>query len=144
MTPPRINVRENWYRDVWLLLITGVTVLLAIIAVNAANNAQQAVKDVQAQRVESILTSCNQQNARHDHTIRQLDLVLAKAERVATPARRLQLRQSRAATVLLINQLAPKLDCQQVVLMATRTPPETSVPPIHGKFPPLLTKPRRH
>lgn len=130
-------VRENWYRDVWLLAITIVALAGTIVAVNGANEARDATREIQAQRIETIWSSCRQQNARHDGTIRELNVLLRASMRTADPARRQQLSASRASTVLLINQLAPKQDCAMIVKRATQTP--VSLPPIQSLYPPVLT-----
>jgi hypothetical protein len=70
---------------------------------------------IQASRAENVRANCTEQNERHDNTIRTLDSVLRDAKRRASPARREQLAQSRESTVLLINALAPKRDCEQRV-----------------------------
>lgn len=65
---------------------------------------------IQDERRLSVGRACHDQNARHDNTIDRLDDLLktsgVNAERRA---------QSRANTVLLINALAPKRNCEIVI-----------------------------
>lgn len=147
---------ERAYRDFWLLIITALLVWLGIKALDAASTAQQATREIQAQRVDTIRTSCEEQNARHDGTIIGLDRLLlsrvhltlprgvslARAERtyrhvVASlpPATRPTI-VGHDGTILLIQQLAPKQNCQQVVRRATQ--PQASAPPIQRQYPPVL------
>lgn len=83
-----------------------------------AHRAKAVADQLAADRNESILRACEQQNERHTRTIRELDRILHRAERVAPPLRRAQIQESRASTVLLIDQLAPYENCQQQVRLA--------------------------
>lgn len=67
------------------------------------------------ERERNVRANCEQINARHDATIRQLDALLAQRLRTASPADRERIEQSRASTVLLINALVPKRDCDRLV-----------------------------
>lgn len=146
--PTRIRVRENWYRDVWLLIITGV-VALAVSqaqegsrqAARAGRQAKQAAVEIQAQRVETIRTSCKAQNLRHVRTVRELLQIAAIIER-KQPSKAREVRSSIGYNILLIDQLAPLQDCAAVVRAATSAPPRASLPPIRQAYPPIL--PRRH
>jgi hypothetical protein len=132
----RVLVRENWYRDVWLLIITGVT-LIALI------NASAESDRIQAQRVDTIRAVCEAQNARNAATIATLRI---NARETVTPAalartqqlfgligihatlrglRRFELLSaSNEQTIHLINALAPRQNCQSVVRLATTLPAE--------------------
>lgn len=70
---------------------------------------------VQAAREYSIRLSCQEQNERHDNVIRQLDSIYADALKKATPKERAQINEGRAPTLLLIDALAPKRDCEKRV-----------------------------
>jgi hypothetical protein len=76
-------------------------------------------QEISRQRVDNIASSCEEQTARNRRTTAALDIVLAKAFKHARPAQRLQLQASRAATVLLINALAPIEDCDARVFKFT-------------------------
>ena len=80
----------------------------------AAHEALTLATTIQHERKESILAGCRDQNARHRHTIHQLDQLLKIAE-LQHPARSAQIRASMASTVLLIDALAPHRNCRLVV-----------------------------
>jgi hypothetical protein len=77
--------------------------------------AHDAVDKIQGERARNVQDNCEQVNQRHDNTIVALDGVLDQARKTAGPAQRKQIQQSRAATVLLIDALAPKRDCNALV-----------------------------
>lgn len=65
MTRPRrresdrlINVRENWYRDVWLLIITATVVYLAFLSVGYSQQAANTARQIQAGRSAGVATTC--------------------------------------------------------------------------------------
>lgn len=98
-------------------------------AKDAAKHALAAVKGLQQSRIDITFDNCRSQNAKHDSTIRQLDIELLRAENVraprhatldqlerlivtaGSPADSIQLQTTHNFTVLLINRLAPKADC---------------------------------
>lgn len=82
-------------------------VLNSVSAVVSLENNQDRIHEIQAERVDSILRSCRDENQRHDATIRRLDDLIHRLP----PAKRTRAVQSRAGTVLLINALAPRRDC---------------------------------
>jgi hypothetical protein len=83
-------------------------------AVAEAVSARTLATAIQANRRTLILSACEDQNNRHNATIRQLDKILTQAEKHAkTSARKAQVQQSRGPTVLLINALLPVRNCQQ-------------------------------
>lgn len=110
MSPVTIRtfIRENAYRDFWLFAIT-VIALIAVIRV------EDAVDQVQQERANATRRNCVEVNGRHDNTVRVLDRVLNRAGQDLTPAQRRDLEQSRAATILLIDALAPRRDCDDLV-----------------------------
>lgn len=74
---------------------------------------------IQDERENSIRTSCQETNRRYDKTIDTLDRLIAEAP----PGRRQRAREGRAGTVLLINALVPKRDCDALVGRSVRPPP---------------------
>lgn len=94
----------------------------------AANQAAAQAREAQAlaqataqERKQAIRLQCQQQNHRHDATIRELDHELAiYSRRIKRPAQRQQLAASRQFTVLLIDRLAPKQKCAAVVAQLTQ------------------------
>lgn len=84
----------------------------------AQQRAEHLARQVAAQRLAAIRSTCEEQNVRHDQTLRTLDRLIAKVP----PDRRAQARRSRASTVLLIDALAPKRDCDQRVRQFSRVP----------------------
>lgn len=131
----RIRMRENWYRDVWLLAISGLVLLAlssssdtSVKAQRAAEAARRLAVTIQHQRIENVRATCVAQDARHDATIRALDhlygrrrlrLVLPGVPPVISRALgellALQQRSSRAPTIFLINAVVPRQDCSRVV-----------------------------
>lgn len=74
---------------------------------------------IQDERENSIRTSCQETNQRYDKAIKTLDELIAKA-----PAeRRRRAREGRAGTVLLIDALVPKRDCDALVGRSVGSPP---------------------
>lgn len=69
-----------------------------------------AFQKIDASRKDTIRRSCLESNKRHDDTIRQLDTEIA---RLADPARRVRAEQSKRVTVRLIDNLAPRRDCDK-------------------------------
>ena len=93
------NRPDNFYRDIWLLVIS-VLALWAVIAVLDQSD------DIQQQRADTIWSDCVMTNQAHDNTIRALDQIIAEL-----PAdQRAEAEASRDSTVLLIEALAPKRD----------------------------------
>lgn len=70
--------------------------------------------EIQESRRENIRVSCDQQNQRHDNTIRALDQVLEEAIQ-SEPERAKRIEASRERTILLINALVPKRNCDRLV-----------------------------
>jgi hypothetical protein len=75
------------------------------------------VSAIDESRRQAILVTCAETNERHDNTIAALDALIA----MAPPGpRRERARASRASTVLLIDALVPKYDCEQRAQRLTR------------------------
>lgn len=67
-----INIAENWYRDVWLLLISIVVGIAVWKALTASNNANHLAHVIQRQRVDSIRSQCETQNQHASNAIARL------------------------------------------------------------------------
>jgi hypothetical protein len=105
----------SWLVRGFVILAAGNAIVgYAVIDVGkkASTRNSERIADIQAQRKDSILSSCRDQNGRHDNTIRKLDKGLAAATK-AHPERAVQARESRSFTVTLIEALAPKQNCEQ-------------------------------
>lgn len=168
----RALVRENWYRDVWLLVIT-VLVALALssatdtadhakrtaqVAAQAAREAEAATRAIQAQRVATVRANCEAQNARHDGTVKQLGKLFTRRRapgaavrvpgvppalvRAVQAVQAIQARASRAPTILLIDALQPHQDCAAAVARATSGPPAVLTLP--PILPPTVGQSRQH
>lgn len=93
----------------------GVTLLLQVKKLDKADRARDLALTVQEQRVQATKITCADQNLRHDQTIAALDVILARTRKGASPADVRRIDQSRERTVLLINALAPRRNCAEVV-----------------------------
>lgn len=130
----RINeIGRNYYRFTRLVLILfyiQVASLFAfgILSVYLTNenhkrsdeNAKLIVT-IQEERKNSIISSCQDQNDRHDNTIQLLqkngdDQIRKQPERSA------EIRNSIRLTILLIDALVPKRDCLKIANEAVKTP----------------------
>lgn len=94
----------------WLFAGVSVVVLLAAILISL-NTMANATQQINAERERNIRAACEAQNKRNHNTIQQLDALIAKAP----PERRERAAASRPGTVLLINALAPRRDCEALV-----------------------------
>lgn len=97
-----------------LIAALSFAVALAAVAFAVFGLADRA-DDIQKSRADSVRSSCREQNARHDATIATLDRLLEQASQGASPRRAEQIERSRASTVLLIDALAPKRNCERRV-----------------------------
>jgi hypothetical protein len=92
------------------LLIAGAFVAVVLLyAVNSSSDRAASAEDLARQNRDIILRFCLETNERHDNTIRRLDRIIA--ELPAGPEK-VRARRNRASTVLIIEALAPKRDCQ--------------------------------
>lgn len=108
-------VRENWYRDAWLVAITLFVVLWVVIGVGQ-NSAR--ISDIQESRRFSLAVSCAEQNERHDGAIMA----------VRRLSRQGSIRDT-ATVIVLIQALVPRVnDCIRRAEKLTKTPPTTSPP----------------
>lgn len=92
----------------------------ATLAAGQAATNTQLLAALAAARNSSILRACQDQNERHDATVGVINKLLGRATAHATRRTRRQVNATRVAEVLLIDALAPKRDCAQVV-RASRT-----------------------
>lgn len=79
-----------------------------------ANETSRLLHQIQQSRVSATLTTCREQNTRHDNTIAKLNQVYRQYQRSkALPpgTTRAQLKQSVQGSIQLIDALQPKLDC---------------------------------
>jgi hypothetical protein len=113
-----INSRENWYRDLWLFLISIVVAIAIIKALGTSNKANELAHAIQEQRVTQAHDNCLDENTRHRNTVATLDGVIARLP----AARRKQAEASRQFTVLLIDALAPVRDCELVAKSVIHLP----------------------
>ena len=98
----------------------GIMVLLVFFGIRAN---QHRVDQINAERARNVRLTCEDINRRHDQTIATLDAVILKRSKSEKQSklRRQQIRQSRETTVLLINALTPKRDCDALVRNQVKT-----------------------
>lgn len=91
----------------------GMIVILALmVPVTFILNAAR-VDQINGERERNVRSNCRDINARHDDTIRQLDrLTASRLNKTDSLTERSRIRQSRDSTVLLIEALVPKRDCE--------------------------------
>lgn len=87
----------------YALLFAALAVVLAVLFARV----DSAVNGIQQSRLDL----CEQQNARHDKTLRILDREIARLPRRA----RARATRERAGTVALIDALSPRRDCLRVI-----------------------------
>lgn len=106
MTGPRRRRADRWRPVVALaLILASASILLSA----------WLFTRIQGERARNVRASCEQTNARNQNTIAELDRLLAKRLGSASPAQRQQIVQSRTNTVLLIQALVPRRDCDAYV-----------------------------
>lgn len=119
------HVRDNWYRDVWLFLLS-ILVLGSIAFAYTLNKDRIAdnrkLIETQAKLSRSreaaitkamrnvIILSCIQQNANHENTVQQIRELSKRAQKGLPPAARHQARLRTQQTLRLIDALAPYFD----------------------------------
>ena len=99
-----------------LVLAGAATLYAASTNRGDARAARDFAVQIDKERRRTIRASCEDSNARHDGTIKQLDKIIAELPR---GERRTRARQNHDGTVLLIDALVPKRDCDAVVRAAT-------------------------
>lgn len=101
--------------------IVGLSSTAAIIGMAiVVHNQKNVTNSIQAQRRNTILGNCQDQNRRHDRTLARL----AKAEKDAeakanTLQQRMKIRNGTEVSIGLIDSLAPHQNCERVVREAT-------------------------
>jgi hypothetical protein len=104
----RTIVRENWYRDVWLFVIT--VFMVAILVLGIGEN-DERIEDIQASRYEFQLQNCLSVNARN---------LNAKAK-----ARRIVSAQGQQTVTTLIDEMLPfHRDCEGRARDGVEIPPD--------------------
>jgi hypothetical protein len=117
MSPKRRSTDMPAHRRAVLMprlaaVATGVLLTACLfIAGTALVKTNSTTHQIQNERARSVRENCEQVNDRHDHAIETLDRLIAKAP----PSRRQRAIQNRAATVLLLDAIVPKRDCERLV-----------------------------
>lgn len=93
-----MKLRENWYRDVWLAIISLVCV--GTIFFGRA--------EIEESRRDAIVRACQEQNARNMKAVTVLDRIIAGLPAGDEHDRAVR---SRAGTVALIAAIAPTQNC---------------------------------
>lgn len=104
------------------------TYLLAVSRDQAADARRVAAQtralshQIQRERARSVRATCAEQNARHDGAIATL-AAIDRQLRMASPQDRAQLRAYRRFSASLIEALAPRRDCADLVTRTVGQPP---------------------
>jgi hypothetical protein len=102
----RFLIRENFYRDIWLLIITGL-VLVSLLGL------RDSVRQINSNRHEVLFQNCLAQNARNLGTKSRLDTLVAG---ISDPREKARAERNKAGTIALIDALAPyRRDCRAYV-----------------------------
>lgn len=99
-----------------LLLLTVVMIPTAVASVVVLGQNSDQTRDIQRQRYDFVLSSCQDQNRTHDATISKLDAVVAD---IKDPVERAKAEANRAGTLAIIEALVPKQDCVALARAAT-------------------------
>jgi hypothetical protein len=101
-------LRENWYRDVWLFLLSAYIVAVTLAGVGAN---EDRIQDIQASRFEFQFQNCLSVNARNLKA-------KAKAREVVSP-------QGQRTVRLLIDEMLPfSRDCEARARDGVQIPPD--------------------
>lgn len=109
---------EKWTRHTVRLLAILFVIQLGLGAlslylvtqnVKRGDETRNLVTQIQQSRAASVRLTCQEQNARHDRTIATLDQVIGK---LPPGTERDRAARNRQSTILLIDALAPKRDCE--------------------------------
>lgn len=109
---------EKWARITFFILVGIVVTNLVGIAFGSYFYEQNKnrIRDINENRVEIMLKSCEAQNQRHDATVKSLDALISKRLKTITdPAEISRIMAGRESTVLLIDALDPVQDCEKLV-----------------------------
>jgi hypothetical protein len=104
----RTIIRENWYRDVWLFLITVFVVGILVLGIGEND---ERIEDIQQSRYEFQLQNCQSVNARN---------LKAKAK-----ARQIVSAQGQRTVLVLIDEMLPfHRDCVGRAREGVKIPPD--------------------
>lgn len=129
---------ERWYRDVWMFGLSLLVYLslsgqgdqvdrvdrVSSDTAKLARRTAELARSIQAQRVNSVLTNCQDQNTRHDNTLTKLDAVIDGMPEGPDKARA---KANQPSTVILIDALVPKRDCRKVLDDALTPAPDRAL-----------------
>jgi hypothetical protein len=104
-------------RGLRVLILAWATVVAIALPV-AGYMLASAPGEIQRERAEAIRVNCQEQNVRHDLTIRKLDELI---DRLPPGRRKRRAVSNRDGTVALIEALAPKRDCERLVRESVQT-----------------------
>lgn len=97
-----------------LLLLVAINLAVGGLSIYLLDQNGQRAGEIQAERRNAYLVSCQDQNARHDATVNSLGVLISQ---IRDPVRRRRAEASKVGTILLINALAPHQDCKARVKM---------------------------
>lgn len=119
MTEALPSDRRTISRTVLVLLSMACLLGVGNSAMNAILIGRNAstIRQIQQSREDSVRTSCEEQNARHDSTVAKLDDLIAALK---DPVQAARARASKPGTVVLIDRLAPHRDCEALVRRLTK------------------------
>jgi hypothetical protein len=114
MSQPPLGPRAGGLRTIRIVLVlacVGIVANSIVVGALIGENAKR-IRQVNEERAQNTIRNCEDVNRRHDNTIRALTGLYAIRIRDAPSAGdRERIRQSRTASVLLIEALTPKRDC---------------------------------
>jgi len=117
--PVKRFLRANWYRDVWLFILSTLLLGSIVVAINAN---QARIQDIQHERVRATGRACLDQNQRHDTALRVTAALLKRP--AVPPVRKLTPAQEKAQRIALarwIGALVPKRNCALFVNQTVRS-----------------------
>ena len=117
--PVKKFLRANWYRDVWLFVLSTLLLGSIVVAINAN---QQRIEDIQHERVRATGRACLDQNQRHDTALRVTAQLLKRP--AVPPVRKLTPAQEKAQRIALarwIGAIVPKRNCALFVNQTVRS-----------------------
>lgn len=124
----RLRRLEVWCAIValFVLVAIGLTVWGFANSANATSAASREARSAKAlaatvvrNRRETILGTCRDQNHRHRATVREVNRLIAQAEKRLTGQQKHQAKTSRKATLLLIDRIEPVQNCRRVLARDT-------------------------
>jgi hypothetical protein len=110
---------EKWTRrTIWILrALVVATLALGVVSILLIGANSERVDEIQQSRVDITRQTCEAQNDRNAKTVRAYDVRIAAARTSGQLTREqiARLQESRAFTVALIDSLAPRQDCAQLI-----------------------------